>query len=175
MTPVFMENLQVSDISRAVKIYTKKTEGIYFKPRLVHGFVYYLAGECDYVYPDASFTARENMFLYLPKGVRYEIHPRTDCRCILIDFDGAAAAKTRAFGKLYPDLKFSTARNHEQVLNYWDKIGTPSDKHRWCCSVMKTAPLYRTLKVPGTNRQAKVLVFDGVRAEESTRRSTYFP
>ena len=104
MTPVFMENLQVSDISRAVKIYTKKTEGIYFKPRLVHGFVYYLAGECDYVYPDASFTARENMFLYLPKGVRYEIHPRTDCRCILIDFDGAAAAKTRAIGKLYPDL-----------------------------------------------------------------------
>lgn len=78
------------------------------------------------------------------------------------------------YGKLYPDLKFSTARNHEQVLNYWDKIGTPSDKHRWCCSVMKTAPLYRILKVPGTNRQAKVLVFDGVRAEESTRRSTYF-
>lgn len=77
------------------------------------------------------------------------------------------------YGKLYPDLKFSTARNHENVLNYWDKIGTPSDKHRWCCSVMKTAPLYRMLKVPGTNKQAKVLVFDGVRAEESTRRSTY--
>lgn len=77
------------------------------------------------------------------------------------------------YGKLYPDLKFSTARNHESVLNYWDKIGTPSDKHRWCCSVMKTAPLYRTLKVPGTNRQAKVLAFEGVRAEESAKRSSY--
>lgn len=77
------------------------------------------------------------------------------------------------YGKLYPELKFSTACNHEKVLTYWDKIGTPSDKHRWCCSVMKTAPLYRMLKLPGTNRQAKVLVFDGVRAEESTRRSTY--
>ena len=77
------------------------------------------------------------------------------------------------YGKLYPDLKFSTARNHESVLNYWDKIGTPSDKHRWCCSVMKTAPLYRTLKIPGTNRQAKVLAFEGVRAEESTKRSNY--
>lgn len=77
------------------------------------------------------------------------------------------------YGKLYPDLKFSTARNHEKVLNYWDKIGTPSDKHRWCCSVMKTAPLYRTLKVPGTNRQAKVLAFEGVRAEESVKRSSY--
>lgn len=74
---------------------------------------------------------------------------------------------------LYPDLKFSIARNHEKVLNYWDKIGTPSDTHRWCCSVMKTAPLYRTLKIEGTNKQARVLTFDGVRAEESVRRGYY--
>lgn len=73
----------------------------------------------------------------------------------------------------YPELKFRTARNHETVLNYWDKIGTPSDTHRWCCSVMKTAPLYRLMKIEGTNKQAKVMTFDGVRAEESTRRSEY--
>lgn len=73
----------------------------------------------------------------------------------------------------YPDLKFSVARNHELVLNYWDKIGTPSDSHRWCCAVMKTGPLYKLLKIEGTNKQAKVLTFDGVRAEESTRRSGY--
>jgi 3'-phosphoadenosine 5'-phosphosulfate sulfotransferase (PAPS reductase)/FAD synthetase/formate hydrogenlyase subunit 6/NADH:ubiquinone oxidoreductase subunit I len=77
------------------------------------------------------------------------------------------------YKKLYPELKFSTVSNHETVLNYWDKIGTPSDTHRWCCSVMKTAPLYRSLKMEGTNRQARVLTFDGVRAEESTRRSNY--
>lgn len=76
------------------------------------------------------------------------------------------------YHKLYPSLKFHTARNHESVLNYWDKIGTPSDTHRWCCSIMKTAPLYRMLKVDG-NKQARVLTFDGVRAEESTRRSGY--
>lgn len=64
----------------------------------------------------------------------------------------------------FPALKFSITRNHEQVLNYWDKIGTPSDTHRWCCSVMKTAPLYRSLKVEGTNKQARVLTFDGVYA-----------
>lgn len=73
----------------------------------------------------------------------------------------------------HPDLKFSTAKNHESVLHYWDTIGTPSDTHRWCCAVMKTAPLYRSLKLEGTNRQAQILTFDGVRAEESTRRSTY--
>lgn len=78
----------------------------------------------------------------------------------------------RYYGERFPSLKFSTARNHESVLNYWDKIGTPSDTHRWCCSVMKTAPLYRMLKVDG-NKQARVLTFDGVRAEESTRRSAY--
>lgn len=73
----------------------------------------------------------------------------------------------------FPTLKFSLAKNHESVLNYWDKIGTPSDKHRWCCAVMKTGPLYRMLKIPGTNKQAKVLAFEGVRAEESSRRSGY--
>jgi len=73
---------------------------------------------------------------------------------------------------LYPELKFSIAKNHASVLSYWDKIGTPSDTHRWCCAVMKTGPLYHMLKTEG-NKQAKVLTFDGVRAEESTRRSQY--
>ena len=77
------------------------------------------------------------------------------------------------YKKLFPDLKFTLTKNHESVLNYWDKIGTPSDKHRWCCAVMKTAPLYRALKIEGTNKQAKVLAFEGVRAEESVKRSGY--
>lgn len=77
------------------------------------------------------------------------------------------------YTSLYPDLKFSTARNHAPVLSYWDKIGTPSDTHRWCCSVMKTAPLYRMLKIEGTNKQARVLAFEGTRSEESVRRSKY--
>ena len=77
------------------------------------------------------------------------------------------------YHKKFPSLKFSLAKNHESVLNYWDKIGTPSDKHRWCCAVMKTGPLYRLLKVPGTNKQAKVLAFEGVRSEESVKRSSY--
>lgn len=77
------------------------------------------------------------------------------------------------YGELYPDLRFSVARNHESVLHYWDQIGTPSDTHRWCCSIMKTAPLYRTMKYEDTNKQAKVLTFDGVRAEESQKRGSY--
>ena len=76
------------------------------------------------------------------------------------------------YQSLYPDLKFSLAKNHASVLSYWDKIGTPSNKHRWCCAVMKTAPIYKMFKTEG-NKQAKILTFDGVRAEESTRRSNY--
>lgn len=72
----------------------------------------------------------------------------------------------------FPDLQFSTTRNHRSVLAYWDMIGTPSDAHRWCCKIMKTAPLYRSLKVDG-NKQARVLAFEGVRAEESARRNEY--
>ena len=78
----------------------------------------------------------------------------------------------KQYKEKFPDLKFSLARNHDSVLNYWDKIGTPSDTHRWCCSVMKTAPLYRMLR-SGSDKLAKILTFDGVRAEESVRRSTY--
>lgn len=77
------------------------------------------------------------------------------------------------YTSLYPDLKFYIARNHAPVLSYWDQIGMPSDTLRWCCSVMKTAPLYRMLKVEGTNKQAKVLAFEGTRSEESVRRSKY--
>ncbi len=76
------------------------------------------------------------------------------------------------YKKKFPDLKFTLTKNHESVLNYWDKIGTPSDTHRWCCSIMKTAPLYRSLKLDN-NKQAKVMAFDGVRAEESVRRGAY--
>ena len=79
---------------------------------------------------------------------------------------------TAYYQSLYPELKFSVAKNHASVLSYWDKIGTPSDTHRWCCAVMKTGPLYRMLKT-SDNKQARVLTFDGVRAEESTRRSGY--
>lgn len=75
---------------------------------------------------------------------------------------------------LYPGLKFYTASNEQSVLSYWDRMGSPSRMHRWCCAVMKTAPLYRKLKdIAGLNKQPTVVAFEGVRAEESDRRSQY--
>lgn len=74
----------------------------------------------------------------------------------------------------YPGIKFYLSKNHQDILSYWDKMGAPSRMHRWCCGVMKTAPLYRLLKqIHGTGKQPNVLAFEGVRAEESEQRSQY--
>lgn len=73
----------------------------------------------------------------------------------------------------YPNLKFYTAKNHQSVLHYWDEIGAPSRIHRWCCSIMKSAPLSRLLKeIVGKGKQPNAILFDGVRAEESPSRSS---
>lgn len=73
----------------------------------------------------------------------------------------------------YPNLKFYTAKNHQPILYYWDEIGTPSRIHRWCCSIMKSAPLSRLLKeIVGKGKQPNAILFDGVRAEESQTRAS---
>ena len=74
----------------------------------------------------------------------------------------------------YPNISFYLAKNHEKVLNYWNLMGSPSNVHRWCCGVMKTAPLYKLLKEESNlGRQPHVLSFIGTRSEESLKRSTY--
>ncbi len=78
----------------------------------------------------------------------------------------------RYYNKKFPSLKFHLSRNHESVLNYWDMIGTPSDTHRWCCSIMKTVPLYKHLRTDN-KKHTKFLAFEGVRGEESIKRNDY--
>ncbi len=56
-------------------------------------------------------------------------------------------------------------------MYYRDNLGSPSRIHRWCCSVMKSAPLARKLKEISGKKQPQVLLFDGVRAEESVNRT----
>ncbi len=73
----------------------------------------------------------------------------------------------------YPSLRFYTAKNHQSVLHYWNEIGAPSRIHRWCCSIMKSAPLSKLLKdIVGNGKQPNAILFDGVRAEESVSRSS---
>lgn len=105
-----------------------------------------------------------NDFLVIYSDTGYEIPPSLEIY-----------EQTKQFyKKQYPDLQFYLSKNHQDVLYYWDKMGSPSRMHRWCCGVMKTAPLYRLLKeIHGTGKQPNVLVFEGVRSEESNRRALY--
>ena len=76
-------------------------------------------------------------------------------------------------------LEWYEARTDFYAEESWKKIGFPARKLRWCCSVHKTAPSIAKLKeiykskYPNSNKPFKVMVFDGVRAEESDARSTY--
>lgn len=80
----------------------------------------------------------------------------------------------RYYNSIYPNLKFYIARNEKHSFELWKVFGPPSRILRWCCSVYKTSPQVRLIKAlnPEKNK-IKVLVFDGVRADESTRRSVY--
>jgi 3'-phosphoadenosine 5'-phosphosulfate sulfotransferase (PAPS reductase)/FAD synthetase/ferredoxin len=136
----------------------------------------YLATKVDYFL--ASFSGGKDSQVILDLCTR--AIPSTEFQVIYSDTGYEIPSSLTLYEQVqtyykekFPDLKFRTAKNHASVLDYWDRIGTPSDTHRWCCSVMKTAPLYRMLKVGNTNKQGKVLTFEGVRAEESARRSGY--
>ena len=81
--------------------------------------------------------------------------------------------------KHWETLEWHEARAPFEAEDSWKKIGFPARKLRWCCSVHKTAPSIAKLKeiykqkYPDARRPFKVMVFDGVRAEESDARSTY--
>lgn len=79
------------------------------------------------------------------------------------------------YRSVYPQLKFYKVQNPQKdILKQWEKFGLPSRIHRWCCTVAKTAPLYRSLKhINGNGKQPNVLVFEGVRSEESPSRAKY--
>ena len=81
------------------------------------------------------------------------------------------------YSKKYPTLKFYTANPPKPAIEFWKDFGPPSRFHRWCCTVTKTAPFEKLIKeeIASSNRSKlpRVLVFDGVRAEESSKRKNY--
>lgn len=89
-------------------------------------------------------------------------------------YDAVEKAKNR-----WNSLEWYTAKADFDAVESWRKIGFPARKLRWCCSVHKTAPSIAKLKEiykeknPNSNKPFKVMVFDGVRAEESDARATY--
>lgn len=77
------------------------------------------------------------------------------------------------YKKEYPNLRFLISANHQPLMFYWEKMGAPSRMLRWCCSIMKSAPLALQLKeLNGGEKQPSAILFDGVRNEESVNRAS---
>lgn len=74
----------------------------------------------------------------------------------------------------FPNFRLYHAKSDRRALDLWKQYGPPSRVNRWCCSVMKTTVFRRTMKeLHNTDVQPKVAVYEGVRADESTRRESY--
>lgn len=72
----------------------------------------------------------------------------------------------------YPKVQFLISNPPRDALDFFKEFGLPSRFHRWCTSVLKTAPFNNLVrKIFG--EKSKVLVFEGVRTEESNQRSNY--
>ncbi len=78
------------------------------------------------------------------------------------------AAKAR-----WPQLRFEEAVCHLKPSDTWEEFGPPASKNRWCCAVHKSVPTILKLRELTGKFNAKAVVYDGVRAEESFRRSKY--
>ncbi|WP_243669267.1 phosphoadenosine phosphosulfate reductase family protein [Methanoculleus chikugoensis] len=74
-----------------------------------------------------------------------------------------------------PKIQVLKARLGRDQTELWGgKLGPPSRINRWCHTVYKTAPIRKTIKeYLGGQEKPTVLLIDGIRAEESARRSKY--
>lgn len=72
----------------------------------------------------------------------------------------------------FSNLRFFVAKYEKNALELWRIFGPPSRVHRWCCTVLKTLPTLKFIREK-FGRNAKILFFDGIRAEESVKRAKF--
>lgn len=83
-------------------------------------------------------------------------------------------ATEREYKAKYPGFKIAHAKSDKDAIDLWENYGPPSRMNRWCCSVLKTALFGRKMKeLLKTNSQPRLVVFEGVRSDESARRENY--
>lgn len=72
----------------------------------------------------------------------------------------------------WTELRFEEAKCHMNASESWAEFGPPASRLRWCCSVHKSVPTMLLIQQLA-GRNCRAVVYDGVRAEESLRRSKY--
>jgi len=75
--------------------------------------------------------------------------------------------------KYYEKLHFYEAASHMTPDETWDAFGPPGRRLRWCCSVHKSVPTILKLRDITGDHNARAVVFDGIRREESDTREGY--
>lgn len=73
----------------------------------------------------------------------------------------------------WPQLRFEEAKCHMEPTESWDEFGPPGRRMRWCCTVHKSVPTLLKLRELLESYNARAVVIDGVRAEESVKRAQY--
>lgn len=73
--------------------------------------------------------------------------------------------------KHWSSLKFYEAKSHLSPEDSWEEFGPPGRRMRWCCAVHKSVPTILLFRELTGNYNVKVVVFEGVRAEESATRA----
>ncbi len=73
--------------------------------------------------------------------------------------------------KYWSSLKFYEAKSHLNPEDSWEEFGPPGRRMRWCCAVHKSVPTILLFRELTGNYDVKVVVFEGVRAEESAARA----
>jgi len=68
-------------------------------------------------------------------------------------------------------FQFSVAEQINDIAYNWRQFGPPSRRQRWCCSVTKSIPYY--VELAKFSNHGPTIVFEGVRRNESSRRSGY--
>ena len=80
----------------------------------------------------------------------------------------------KTYKKKYENFNMIYCKSEETAIEQWKKYGPPSRFSRWCCSVRKSSLFARTMKdLLKTSHQPKIVVFEGVRSDESARREKY--
>ncbi len=78
------------------------------------------------------------------------------------------------YQKKFPGFKLEQAKSEKSALDMWKTYGPPSRFNRWCCSVLKTALFGRKMKeLLQIESQPRLVVFEGVRNDESSKRASY--
>ncbi|MDD2230293.1 MAG: phosphoadenosine phosphosulfate reductase family protein [Candidatus Cloacimonetes bacterium] len=77
-----------------------------------------------------------------------------------------------AHKRKFPNSHITVSNPVKDTVQLWNEFGPPTRKHRWCCTVCKTAPFLNSLKQINPNG-AIIKNFVGIRSEESKTRKNY--